>query len=75
MCAEISKEYISTFNRQLQTQLHNELIHDYAFPRAVCKSLTELFVSYFGCGAKIFISYFKAIMFAILCQFSSEKID
>jgi hypothetical protein len=47
MCAEISKEYLSTFNRQLQTQLHNELIHDYAFPRAVCKSLTELFVSYF----------------------------
>jgi Protein of unknown function (DUF1670) len=47
MCAEIPKEYLSTFNRQLQTQLHNELIHDYAFPRAVCKSLSELFVSYF----------------------------
>jgi hypothetical protein len=47
MCAEISKEYLSTFNRQLQTQLNNELIHDYAFPRAVCKSLSELFLSYF----------------------------
>ena len=47
MCAEIPKEYLSTFNRQLQTQLHNELIHDYAFPRAVCKSLSELFISYF----------------------------
>ena len=47
MCAEIPKEYLSTFNRQLQTQLHNELIQDYAFPRAVCKSLSELFISYF----------------------------
>jgi len=47
MCAEISKEYLSTFNRQLQTQLHNELVNDYAFPRAVCKSLSELFISYF----------------------------
>jgi Protein of unknown function (DUF1670) len=47
MFVEIPKEYLSTFNRQLQTQLHNELIHDYAFPRAVCKSLSELFLSYF----------------------------
>lgn len=47
MCTEIPKEYLSTFNRQLQTQLHNELMHDYAFPRAVCKSLSELFMSYF----------------------------
>jgi DNA-binding CsgD family transcriptional regulator len=46
MCEELPKEYLSTFNRQLQTQLHNELIHDYAFPRAVCKSLSELFISY-----------------------------
>ena len=44
MCAEISKEYLSTFNRQLQTQLHNELVNDYAFPHAVCKSLSELFM-------------------------------
>jgi hypothetical protein len=47
MCAGISKKYLSTFNRQLQTQLQNELIHDYAFPHAVCKSLSELFISYF----------------------------
>jgi len=47
MFAEIPNEYLSTFNRQLQTQLHNELIHDYAFPRSVCKSLSELFLSYF----------------------------
>ncbi len=47
MFAEIPKEYLSTFNRQLQTQLYNELIHDYSFPRAVCRSLSELFISYF----------------------------
>lgn len=47
MFVEIPKEYLSTFNRQLQTQLYNELMHDYSFPRAVCRSLSELFLSYF----------------------------
>ncbi|HZV46948.1 MAG TPA: DUF1670 domain-containing protein [Thermodesulfovibrionales bacterium] len=46
MSLEISKEYLSTFNRQIQTQLYNELRHDYSFPRAVCRSLSDLFSSY-----------------------------
>jgi hypothetical protein len=46
MSLEISKEYLSTFNRQIQTQLYNELRHDYSFPRAVCRSISDLFVSY-----------------------------
>ena len=47
MVVEISKEYVSTFNRTLQTQLYNEIMHDYSFPRAVCRSLSELFIFYF----------------------------
>jgi len=47
MFVEIPKEYLSTFNRQLQTQLYNELMHDYSFPRAVCRALSELFIFYF----------------------------
>jgi len=46
MSLEISKEYLSTFNRQIQTQLYNELRQDYSFPRAVCRSLSNLFSSY-----------------------------
>jgi hypothetical protein len=46
MFIEISKEYLSTFNRQIQTQLYNELRRDYSFPRAVCRSLSDLFTSY-----------------------------
>ena len=46
MVLNISKEYLSTFKRQLQTQLYNEIMHDYSFPRAVCRSLSELFISY-----------------------------
>jgi len=41
MVVKIPKEYLSTFNRQLQTQLYNELMQDYSFPRAVCRSLSE----------------------------------
>jgi len=47
MFEKIPKEYLSTFNRQLQTQLYNELIHEYSFPRAVCRSLSDLFTTYF----------------------------
>jgi DNA-binding transcriptional regulator YhcF (GntR family) len=47
MSLEVSKEYLSTFNRQIQTQLYNELRRDYSFPRAVCRSLSDLFGSYF----------------------------
>jgi len=43
---KIPKEYLSTFKCQLQIQLYNELIHDYSFLRAVCWSLSELFISY-----------------------------
>jgi hypothetical protein len=43
---DISKEYLSTFNRQIQTQLYNELRQDYSFPRAVCRSLSSLLSSY-----------------------------
>ena len=43
---EVSNEYISTFNRRIETQFYNELLRDYAFPRAVCRSLSELFVTY-----------------------------
>jgi hypothetical protein len=46
MFLEISKEYLSTFKRQIQTQLYNELRRDYSFPRAVCRSLSYLFTSY-----------------------------
>jgi len=46
MLSEISDEYLSTFNRKIQTQIYNELRNDYAFPRAVCRSLSELFNSY-----------------------------
>ena len=41
-----SDKYTSTFNRQLKTQLYTELRREYAFPRAVCRSLTSLFYHY-----------------------------
>lgn len=41
-----SNEYKSTFNRQLKTQLYTEFRREYAFPRAVCRSLTDLFQHY-----------------------------
>ena len=46
MVVEVSREYLSTFNRQIGRQLYNELRRDYAFPRAVCRSLSELFKAY-----------------------------
>jgi len=44
--AKPSAEYKSTFNRKLETQIYNNLRKDYAFPRAVCRSLTDLFQNY-----------------------------
>ena len=44
--AKPSAEYKSTFNRRLETQIYNNLRRDYAFPRAVCRSLTDLFQNY-----------------------------
>ena len=43
---EPSNEYKSTFSRNLETQLYNELRRDYGFPRAVCRSLRDLFQNY-----------------------------
>jgi len=43
---EILKEYLSTFNRQIQTQFYNELRRDYSFPFAVGRLLSDLFTSY-----------------------------
>ncbi|MGP8328924.1 MAG: DUF1670 domain-containing protein [Methanosarcinaceae archaeon] len=47
MSLEISKEYLSTFNRRIQTQIYNEIRRDYSFPRIICRTLSELFNSYF----------------------------
>ena len=47
MSLKISKEYLSTFNRQIQTQIYNEIRRDYSFPRIICRTLSELFNSYF----------------------------
>ncbi len=46
MVTEVSKEYLSTFNRQIGQQFYNELRGDYAFPPAVCRSLSDLFRTY-----------------------------
>ena len=42
----ISREYVSLMKRTLEEQLNNELTQDYGFPRAICRSLTDLFYSY-----------------------------
>ena len=47
MSLKISKEYLSTFNRRIQTQIYNEIRRDYSFPRIICRTLSELFTSYF----------------------------
>ena len=47
MSLKISKEYLSTFNRRIQTQIYNEIRRDYSFPRIICRTLSELFNSYF----------------------------
>ncbi len=41
-----SEEFKSTFNRRLEVQLYTGLRRDYAFPRAVCGSLIDLFQNY-----------------------------
>jgi len=46
MVGDVSNEYLATFNRRLETQFYNELRRDYAFPRAVCRSLSELLLTY-----------------------------
>jgi hypothetical protein len=38
--------YISTFKHTIAQQIHVELEGDYQFPKAICRSLTELFTDY-----------------------------
>ena len=45
--SNISRDYISLAKRTVDEQLNNELIQDYGFPRAICRSLVDLFFSYF----------------------------
>ncbi|MEW5937368.1 MAG: DUF1670 domain-containing protein [Candidatus Thermoplasmatota archaeon] len=47
-CRGISREYVSIAKRTVEEQLYNELVRDYGFPRAICRSLVELFFSYFN---------------------------
>jgi len=46
MRVEVNEEYISVFKRQLSQQLYQEFCSEYAFPRAVSRSLSELFSGY-----------------------------
>ena len=43
----ISRDYVSFSKRTVEVQLYNELVQDYGFPRAICRSLRDLFFSYF----------------------------
>jgi len=43
---EIHQRYLSTFNHTIAQQIHTELEDDYQFPKAICRSLTELFTDY-----------------------------
>ena len=43
---QVKDTFKSTFNRQLGRQLYNEIRKDYAFPRAVSRSLSEMFMKY-----------------------------
>ena len=42
----ISRDYRSLMKRTVEEQLYNELRQDYGFPRAICRSLRDLFYSY-----------------------------
>jgi DNA-binding Lrp family transcriptional regulator len=44
----ISKDFKSLAKRTVEEQLNNELVQDYGFPKAICRSLVELFFSYFN---------------------------
>lgn len=43
---EVSKNYISIAKRTIEGELNHTLQTEYGFPRAICRSLTELFVEY-----------------------------
>jgi len=42
----IHPKYLSVFRHTIAQQIHVELEQDYQFPRAICRSLTDLFTSY-----------------------------
>ncbi len=42
----IHPKYLSVFRHTIALQIHVELEQDYQFPRAICRSLTDLFTSY-----------------------------
>ena len=42
----IHPKYLSVFKHTIAQQIHVELEQDYQFPRAICRSLTDLFTSY-----------------------------
>ena len=44
---EVNKDYISIAKRTIDEELNHTLQTDYGFPRAICRSLTELFMEYF----------------------------
>ncbi len=46
MESEVSNDYRSTYQRDIKSQIFNDLRYEYEFPRAVCNSLSELFVKY-----------------------------
>jgi len=44
----IDKGYESLVQRTVETQMMAELMEDYGFPNAICRSLKEMFMSYFN---------------------------
>lgn len=44
----IDKGYESLVQRTVETQMMAELMEDYEFPNAICRSLKEMFMSYFN---------------------------
>jgi len=44
----VSRDFRSLAKRTIEEQLNNELVQDYGFPRAICRSLVDLFFSYFN---------------------------
>ena len=44
----IDKGYESLVQRTIETQMMAELMEDYGFPNAICRSLKEMFMSYFN---------------------------
>ena len=42
----INQKYLSVFRHTIAQQINVELEQDYQFPRAICRSITDLFTSY-----------------------------